>query len=256
MLTARAMLALLLLGTAAPALALAPFTLHYDVRFGPLRLLSMRTTIELLPDVYRTRTRMRTEGLIGLLFPWTSDSITEGLRGPLRPRRHTSEGRYRRQRRVVELRYADDGSVETRIEPPPDAEGRDTVAPELRRSTVDPLTASLAAMEQECRGQVPVFDGRRRYDLRLEDLGRADVPAAHAGPYAGSARRCRAVVAPLGGFWRADAPHDESPSTLDFWIAEPRADLVPVPVYLELTGKRGTLRIVLDAIVSPPADAD
>lgn len=252
----RAILPLLLLGIAAPAIAVDPFTLRYDVRFGPLSILSMRTTIELGQETYRTRTLMQTEGVIGLLFPWRSDSITEGLRGPLRPRRHTSAGRYRRQHRTVELRYRDDGSVETHIEPPPDADGRDVVPPALQRATVDPLTASLAAMEQDCRGYVPVFDGRRRYDLRLEDLGAADVPPSNAGVYAGGARRCRAVLAPLGGFWRADAPHDESPSTLDFWIAEPRPALLPLPVYLELAGTRGTLRIVLVAIDTPPVAAD
>jgi len=241
-------LLLLLAGAARPSQA---FTLHYDVRFGPLRLLSMRTTVDLAADSYRTTTVVRTEGLIGVLFPWTSESVTEGLRDPLRPRRHASDGRFRGQRRVVEIAYGDDGAVQARIEPPSEQDWRDAVPPDAQRFTVDPLTASLATIEQGCQGRVPVFDGRRRYDLRLEDGGIAELGASPHGVYAGPTRRCRAVIEPFGGFWRSDGRESETPAALEFWIASPRPELVPMPVYLELSGARGTLRIHLSRIDMP-----
>jgi len=230
------------------ALHAQPFTLHYDVRFGPLRILSLQTTVDLGPERYRTQTRLRTEGLVGVLFPWTAESTTEGTRSPLRPSWHTSEGRYRSQRRTVELRYAGDGSVEARVEPPLDDDPHALVSTAARRATVDPLTASLAAMEQACAGRIPVFDGRRRYDLRLEDRGSSEVPRTRGALYTGPAQRCRALIEPRAGAWDADARGQETPATLEFWIASPRAHLLPLPVYLELSGRRGTLHIQLTAI--------
>jgi hypothetical protein len=68
-------------------------------------------------------------------------------------------------------------------------------------------------------------------------------------------------VRPVAGFWNRkpgddDPENDEEPAHLDFWIAPPRPDVRPVPVYLELAGARGTLSIWLRAaepLTSPPA---
>ena len=126
------------------------------------------------------------------------------------------------------------------VTPAPEKE-RDVVPDALQQATVDPLTASLLTVGTECRGLVPVFDGRRRYDLRLEELPPATVPWSRGALYAGSARRCRAIVEARAGFWRDDPRDSETPTTLDYWIASPGERLPPVPVYLELSGARGTL---------------
>jgi hypothetical protein len=119
------------------------------------------------------------------------------------------------------------------------------VSPALQQGTIDPLTATLAAIETGCRGTLRVFDGRRRYNLNMTDMGEAEVEAASQQLYAGPARRCRAVVEALGGFWQTDPRQSETPTTLDSWIAVPHAGMPPLPVYLELNGPRGTLRIRL-----------
>jgi hypothetical protein len=118
----------------------------------------------------------------------------------------------------------------------------------LQQSTIDPMTATLQALFSECRGSLPVFDGRRRYDLMFTDVGLADVPRARGAMYSGPARRCRADIKPLAGFWRPDSLHDERPSRMEYWIASPRPELPPVPVYLELSSPRGILKIHLTGL--------
>jgi hypothetical protein len=120
----------------------------------------------------------------------------------------------------------------------------------LQQRTVDPLTATLSALTLHCRGTVPVFDGRRRYDIRLTDLGDTDVPPSGSPLYSGRARRCRSEIIPLAGFWRVEPNQDERPTRLDYWIAAPKAGLPPVPVYLELSAPRGTLSIHLTALAA------
>jgi hypothetical protein len=100
----------------------------------------------------------------------------------------------------------------------------------------------------ECRGVVPVFDGRRRYDLRLVEQTPAAVPREADEIYAGTARRCLATVEARAGLWRDDPRTSEKPTTLEFWIASPREGVPPIPVYLELSGPRGTLAMVLTRV--------
>jgi hypothetical protein len=238
-----------------PVLAVAPaagepVVLDYDVRFGPLRLVEMRTTATLQGRRYRAVADVRTVGIVATLFPWQSQARTDGWReeSSLRPRQHRSEGLYRGERRLVEIDYTKEGAVRTQIEPPPEDDARDSVPLEMQRGTIDPLTATLAVLEADCRGTLRVFDGRRRYDLRLADLGQEVVEHSRHRLYAGPARRCRAIVEALGGFWRDDPRDSETPTTLDYWIARPERALPEVPVYIELAGARGTLRIHLTGI--------
>jgi hypothetical protein len=229
--------------------------LRYDVRYGPFRVLSMDLTSEITGDRYRAMSTLRTTGVIGRLFPWRSQSESRGRRDglTLRPTWHWAEGTYRGEHRTIEIDYGPDGGVRARVIPLPEQDGRDVVPEALQQATVDPLTASMLAARTECRGTLPVFDGRRRYDLRLEERASSTVPASRGAVYTGAAKRCRATVEARAGFWRDDPRESEKPTTLDFWIASPGERVPPVPVYLELSGARGTLGAVLVAAHALPA---
>ncbi len=238
-------LALLLAARAAAAEDVG-MALDYDVRFGPLRLLSMAMTTHAAGERYDARMVLQTQGWIARLFPWRSESASRGRRDGDRliVEHHRANGTYRQTRRSVEIDYGDDGTVRSRVAPPPEQDSRDAVPEALQQGTIDPITASLTAIVGGCRGRLPVFDGRRRYDLMLEELPAAAVPSRR-GVYAGTARRCRALIEPHAGFWRSEPHESETPARLEFWIASPKPSLPPAPVYLELTGARGTLSVVL-----------
>jgi hypothetical protein len=229
-----------------PATADTGAILQYDVRYGPFQIMEMRTTTRLDGDRYQASSDVRTVGLAGVLFPWWASSDSRGMRadGDLRPLRYRTAGEYRGRRRSAELDYAS-GDLRVRIDPPPELDDRDPVPATLQRDTLDPISATLSAVLSGCRGQLRVFDGRRRYDLTLSDLGEADVPASRNAFYSGKARHCRADVQPLAGFWRSEPRHDERPTHVDFWLAAPRPGFLTVPVYLELSAPRGTLAIHL-----------
>ncbi len=231
---------------AAPRARAGAVALDYEVRYGPFEVLAVSAITRLDDGRYETSSRLRTVGVIGFLFPWEASASTNGVRlsDRLRPLHHRSEGVYRSARRTVALDYDSSGGVAAAIDPPPETDYRDPVPPALVLDTIDPLTASLAAVELGCRGTLRIFDGRRRYDMALEERGMAPVPSDRT-PYQGAARHCRATIAPLAGFWRPTANADERPTHLDFWVAAPRPDLLAVPVYLELTAPRGSLAVHL-----------
>jgi hypothetical protein len=240
---------LVLLVTPGAAAADSGAVLEYAVRYGPLQVLEMQTTTRFEGDRYHASTDVRTVGIVAALFPWRASSDSRGLRsgGDMRPQRYHTSGEYRGRQRLAQLDYDSAGGVRAHIDPPAAADDRDAVPDALQRDTIDPLTAGLSAVLSGCRGALRVFDGRRRYDLTLTDLGDADTPASRHTLYSGRARHCRATIQPLAGFWRSEPRHDERPTQVDAWIAAPRPGVLPVPVYLELSAPRGTLAIHLAA---------
>jgi hypothetical protein len=222
--------------------------LEYDVLYGPLRVMALSSTARLSTGGYETSTQVRTVGLAGVLFPWTAGATTIGRRaaGALVPVQHRARGEYRGTARWVAIDYEPGGAVRAVIAPPPEADDRDPVPEAERQATIDPLTATLAAVQSGCRGTLRVFDGRRRYDLALADQGESELPGA-TPVYRGRARHCQARVTPRTGFWHASEQHDERPAQLDVWIAAPKVDVMPVPVYMQLSGARGTLGFRLRA---------
>lgn len=240
--------------TRAAAAAEPGAVLDYEVRYGPLQVLALRTTARFDGDRYQATTDVRTVGVVAMLFPWSAASDSRGVRddGIMHPLRFRTAGEYRGTRRLAEIEYPSGAGPRVRIDPPAETDDRDPVPTALQQATIDPLTASLAAVSSGCHGTLQVFDGRRRYDLVLSDLGETTTPPSRHTRYAGRSRHCRALIQPLAGFWRSEPRHDERPTQVDYWVASPRPDLIAVPVYLELSAPRGTLAVHLSAVEPLP----
>jgi hypothetical protein len=247
------------LASARAAAGDAGAALQYAVRYGPLQVLELRTTTRFDGERYHASSDLRTVGIVAALFPWSSSSDSSGVRsdGAMRPQRYHSSGEYRGRARVAQLDYDSGGSIRAQVEPPPEQDDRDPVPAALQEGTIDPLSATMSAVLSGCRGQLRVFDGRRRYDLSLTDLGDTDTPSSRYTLYSGRSRHCRAAIEPLAGFWRSEPRHDERPTQIDFWVAPPKPGLLAVPVYLEITAPRGTLAVHLasaEALPNGPAN--
>src|SRR4029453_13839362 len=117
--------------------------LTYDVRWGPLSVLSMELTSRVGAHQNQAPSGLQTRGLIGKVFPWRSNAESRGRRerGALRPEWHRSDGTYRSERRTAAIDYPDDAPMRVVVTPPPG--GQAEVGPdELQPATLDPLTAS------------------------------------------------------------------------------------------------------------------
>jgi hypothetical protein len=143
-------------------------------------------------------------------------------------------------RRTSQLGFAEDGRYDLQQTPPPepdpDIEGE--LPESLPDGTVDPLSLSIAAsraLEQtgRCDQTVPVFDGRRRYDLTLKHIDAATLPPSEYSVYHGPAVRCSFSMKRISGFrksWKTRRQVDADASAPTIWVAPIRADLPPVPV--------------------------
>jgi hypothetical protein len=237
-------------GEALPAQS-AAVTLRYEVSWSLIPLLEIESRSRVAPSDYAMDVEMETVGIVDLLFSWRANQATRGAMtsAQVSPRSFKSASEFRGRRQDIDLGYGPQGLDRERIEGSTvDPSEREEVPAELRRDTVDPLSAVVQVSRRlvaggSCAGTARIFDGVRRYDLNYEDLGERELEDGEK--FTGRARLCRATMVPIGGFWR---PRDREPDSLHhidaYWAAPwPGAD--PVPVKLAVEGSRGTLDVRL-----------
>lgn len=216
--------------------------LTYDVYLGGLHIFTFDVNMALQPDRYRVTAEGGTRGAIGWLYAWQTRLAAEGVErdGTIEPRRYVVDSDWQGDRRTIELGFTEGGRYELRQEPPPepdpDIEGG--LPDSLPDGTFDPLSLVLAASRtfQEtgrCDQTIPVFDGRRRFDLTLRHVDQATLPPSDYTIYDGPAVRCSFSVKRISGFrksWRSGGRRNADAGTPTLWIAPVRPDLPPVPV--------------------------
>ena len=237
-----------------PTGAVAPATLAYEVYFGGIKALALEAEIELSGDGYRVRLGAQTQGITDWIVGWTARASTEGsIRdGVLRPARHAVESRLRGNRRDAALTFRPDGSIDSVVEPSADADDREPVTPEQERGALDPITAVLLATRalathQSCDQRVPVFDGRRRYDIEFRDGGRDFLKPSEYGIFSGEATVCLFRYIRIAGYqktgrWNNARDVDRVHRT---WLAPIAPGLPPLPVRIEAEGTFGTVVVHL-----------
>jgi hypothetical protein len=234
-------------------------TLHYDVYYLALPVLSVDVASRVEPSTYRTSVALRTAGILGLFARWESHATAHGaIEGStVRPTAYRADSAYRDREQQIDLEYERAGAVHGAVKGVLTDGERDDVPGALRDGTLDPLSASAAlarrlAATGTCAGTVQVFDGLRRYDLRYTDLGTDELEPSRHDPYRGPARHCRATIEPIAGFLRTGEHAGERATELSTWFAPPLDGAEPVTVRMDVEGSRGTLHAHL-ARVTPLA---
>jgi hypothetical protein len=244
--------------------------LTYDVYLGGLHIFTFDVGMTLQPGRYSMTAEGGTQGVIGWLYKWDTKLTAEGVdrNGRLEPRRYIAETDWQSNSRTLHLGFGENGRYELRQDPPPepdpDIEGGLPEA--LPDGTVDPLSFALAAsraLEENgrCDQTVPVFDGRRRFDLTVKQVDETMLPPTDYSIYHGPAVRCRFSMERISGFrksWQSSGRWDsDSSAPPTIWVASIRQDLPPIPVRYEGAIRLGSIVIHLTnaEVRSEAADA-
>ena len=258
-----AALGLVALLGATRAAAASSMTLHYDVYFLALRVVSADVASRVDEGRYRATVALRAVGLLSMLGSWVSEARTAGVVDgeALRPASYRVDSAYRDRQQRIDLEYDPGGTVRSDVEGVLSDGERDDVPARLRSDTVDPVTAGAMLAQRlatagTCAGTLHVFDGLRRYDLRYEDLGEADLAPSSRDAYRGAARLCRGHVEPIAGFLRSGEHAGEQATDVSAWLAPPVPGAPPATVRMDVAGTRGTLHVHLArATIDPPGAA-
>ena len=229
-----------------PAPGPGPLTLRYDVYARGFPVLSLDFRLSETAAAYEVAGTVRTQGVLGVVSDFTLHTESRGAiaADKLHPSVHDSASRARRKERRAHLDFRHDGSVVAALTPAGDPDHKLPTADQVV-GTVDPLTAILAighavAQTGSCRGvKVPVYDGRRRYDLVLADDG-AERTVEPGKP---AERRCALDMVKLAGF---SSDRDRAPRTDHgkVWIMPaPRPGMPPLPARIEFRSDWGPITV-------------
>lgn len=232
--------------TEAPPLAGRVMDLSYEVYLGGMHIFSMDVDMALRPDGYSVAAAGGTRGMIGWIYKWDIKAAAEGSdeAGAIRPRLYQSATDWQKNPRSTRVAFAAKGSYDVQRTPaePPDPDDDTEMPSQLPENTVDPLSLAVAATRAlaangQCAQTLPVFDGKRRYDLTIKDLGEAKIPPNRYSIYHGPATRCGFTMQRISGFnkkysrsrqWDQDS---DAPPTI--WMAQVHEAVPPVPVRYE-----------------------
>lgn len=223
--------------------------LNYEIYAGGLHVLTFDLDLKIAPQSYDLSARYGSTGFLGWLIPWTSTSVTSGVVRDQKivPEQYRVDSKLRGRIRLTDVSYADGQVSDVKLEPKPqDDEDRELVTDAQKRDTFDPMSAIFMATRaidrgESCTGKLPVFDGRRRYDLNLTDGGRQEVRTQYYTAFAGQAVRCDFAIEPVAGFVRRPENEDTNRQLQSgrVWMAPVVAGGPAVPVRVELDGDWG-----------------
>jgi len=221
----------------AEAAAFAPMpmeelAINYDVNMGGFTLGSGRLRAQIIDTEYDAQIDIRTAGLADWLFNSRYENTSSGrwLDGGIFPSGYNSDFRGRRDDdyQIVQIGYDEttpflvesDPSYGPRLE-------RFPVSEEQRANSYDPLNAAMHLIsgmpfseEAPCGTRIRVFDGRRRYDLVMEYVGRQDIRVRQGEVWDGETLVCQLNYEEVAGF-KPQPEDDELPRPpMTLYIAE------------------------------------
>jgi hypothetical protein len=132
------------------------------------------------------------------------------------------------------------------VNPPFGSMGEPPASEEERAGALDPITVMLGltlampgGSDTPCTGTLPVFDGKARYDLRLENQG---VDEVRTGAWRGEAIECHAYLEPISGYDPGDRPTEEDVARpVRIWLAP--VDGIHVPVRFKAATQIGDITV-------------
>lgn len=231
-----------------PAQADKTIEIQYVVYFGGFHLATLDFIGTLTGDKYEIRSAITTEGVADALVSTTADIGAQGLvtDGKVQPRLYNSDITDTNQRQLVAMSYQDVLPTNVGSFPEYNLE-RFPVSEDDQRATVDPLSAimfiiqgSAATEANPCGGTIPIFDGRRRFNIMLEHQADETVSTGKDGAYHGEAMKCWIGYKKVAGFkppkkrrWgKAPVTKSDWPD-IDMWIAKLGDENLLVPVRIQ-----------------------
>lgn len=189
-------------------------------------------TIEIGDDAFSAAAQGGTSGLLKAFSGGTGSGASQGrvVNGALLANAYTAVTTTSKKSETIRLVLGNGGVKEFSIDPePPVDPDRIVVTDAHRKNVLDPMTGSMLRVPgngdvmapEACRTGAGVFDGRLRYDLKL-DYKRVETVKAERG-YHGPALVCAVYFTPIAGYI-PDRP------VIKYLATERRIEIAFVPI--------------------------
>jgi Protein of unknown function (DUF3108) len=235
-------LALVALGLFAPAPASAQGKLdaRYEVTLAGIPVGRGAWVVDIADDAYSASASGATAGLLQAFASGSGTGGSQGrvVGGALQPSSYSATVHSSKKSETIRMSLASGNIKEFAIEPePPVDPARIPVTEAHRRGVVDPMTGSLLRVPgaadpvgpEACRTGGAIFDGRMRYELKL-DYKRMEMVKAEKG-YAGPVVVCAVYFTPVAGYIpdRATIKYLAAQRNIEAWFAPIAGTRILVP---------------------------
>jgi len=208
-------------------------------------------------ETYSAAASFQSAGLLSWFDDTDIEATTSGYRVEtgLSPYRYEHTNHASNKGRVVGIDF-EDGTAMPDVQPPFGSMGDPAATDEERAGALDPVSALLQIITAipssetgQCEGRVPIFDGKARYNLRLNNVGTDEV---RTRGWRGEALRCQAFIEPISGYDEGDRPsEDDTNRPVTIWMAE--IEDILVPVRFRAQTEMGSINIVASRVYAGAA---
>ncbi len=181
----------------------------YEVTLGGITIGKGNWVVTIGEDEFSSAVIGGTSGIMKAIGNGSGNAVVQGrvTSGQLNPVKYQTSINYGTKTETIRIALANGNVKDFSIEPvPPVNPDRVVVTDAHRRGVLDPLTGSLLRVSgngdpvgpDACRNTAAVFDGRMRYDLRLEfkRMETMSFPKGYQGPVV----VCGVYFTPLSGY--------------------------------------------------------
>jgi hypothetical protein len=248
-----------------PGAASAKMTLNYIGYLSGIPVIDLTATVDVPvtagaagttagTGAYRVSAVMATSGNFAALYPYRQELQAQGSMAKAKPmpKQFQSDATIWQRHETVTLAYGEGGQVSVAADPM-SRQARQAVSEGYANGTMDPASAVVAlvtafSQRQDCGGAYSVFDGVRRYDIMVENAGRAMVNKLQRSLYQGPATECSATPSLVGGFQQAAVQSQLYPQKARLWLAPALKSFPAVPVRISATNAFGEMVLDLVAV--------
>jgi len=243
--------ALAVLAQAGPAAAQGKLDARYEVTLAGIPVGKGAWVIDIGDDTYSASASGGTSGLLNAFASGSGTGAALGrlVNGAFVPASYSASTTSAKKSEAIRMTLAGGNVKDFTIEPePPVDSDRIPVTDAHRRGVFDPMTGSLLRVPgtgdpvspEACRGSNAIFDGRMRYDLKL-DFKRMETVKAEKG-YQGPAVVCAIYFAPISGYIpdRAAIKYLAAQRHMEVWLVPIAGTRVLVPFKMSIPTPLGT----------------
>jgi hypothetical protein len=213
---------------------------HIDLAGVNLGKLGLSATLK--GEDYSATSWLETRGIVNVFWESRIDADSRGViaAGKMVPEAYNSDYKGAKSTQKVNLAFT--GGFPAKLIAIPEYDlKRFPVTEEQKKDTVDPLSGMILAIagvtvssDSPCGKTIPVFDGRRRYDVNMKFRHNVNVDEGKHG-YRGPALECALEYNQIAGFKPQLDPEDRDMPEIYAWFAPvQRADDPTKQIYMPI----------------------
>jgi Protein of unknown function (DUF3108) len=258
-------MALGFLGIVLPGITLPAYAeaigARYEIYTGGFQAIGIRARAVVTEHTYDVTADLKTTGVIDWILRFSQKAEVRGRFGSsTTPLLYLTDGTFFGTPRTTRLDYRADGRIEATLQPSTEDGERTPLTEDMKLGTLDPMSAFVAVNRSAretgapCNTKLPVFDGRRRFNIVLEEDGVTAVEPSRYTAFSGAALRCKFSMERLGGFQVSPRFNARPPPVSTLFLARFGDGAMWLPVRLESDSTFGLVighLVEVDAPVRP-----